>query len=275
MNLSEAIELFLEELEANGSSKANLTTYRHRLTRIFSAPAVVSQLTPADISRAIVELRRQSTRYTSHPTRPDKPGGLAPATLLGYVQATKTFCNWLHNHNLTTTNLAKHIKRPRYDHMSHDRKMTQDDFHLMHSLATQWATGTQLQVRTAAMFFFCVDTACRLGELATLQVDKLGYRPGDNSHHAEINGKTGRGIVYYGPHTAGVLSHWLRLRPKGSNHVWVNKDGKPLKQNGIYLALKRLAKQAGVKGRFSPQAIRHLNGYNYTSRANLALAQKN
>lgn len=109
--------------------------------------------------------------------------------------------------------------------------------------------------------------------MTSLQVENITKN--SDSYQATVWGKTGKGVVYFGALCAKYLNTWLKLRPKQhSSYVWVNAKGLPLSTSGVYLALKRLAIAAGVQGKFAPQAIRHLNGYNYTSKANLALAQK-
>lgn len=156
MKVFTALQFFLDELEANGSSPANVETYRKRLSRVcLTLPKNVQDVTAQDISKAVLLLRRGKDRYTTHPTRPELAGGLAPATLLGYVQSIKTFFNWCYKGGFTSSNLAVHIKRPSYDVISHNRKMTQADFKAMYKLAISWAdSGELLKIRTACMFFF-------------------------------------------------------------------------------------------------------------------------
>lgn len=273
--LSQKIELFLLEMEANGSSPANIATYENRLKRVAAyLPSRLSKIRPEDVSQAIVALRRQPKRFTSHPTRATLEGGLAPATIAGHVQAIKTFFNWCHNRGYTPINLAAHIKKGGYDHLADDRKMTKDDFDAMYKLAHQYSqSNDKMKIRTAAMFFFACDTACRLGELTNLRIPWLDLSGG----MARVNGKTKRGIVYFTPATITILKRWLAVRPSCSHDcLWVGFKNpfQPLGVSGVYQSLRRLAKAAGVRGRFAPQAIRHLNGYIYTSKANLAVAQK-
>jgi integrase/recombinase XerD len=48
------------------------------------------------------------------------------------------------------------------------------------------------------------------------------------------------------------------MRPKvETEYVFLNRFNKPLTGNGVYLMLKRLARRAGVEGRFNPHSFRH------------------
>ena len=71
-------------------------------------------------------------------------------------------------------------------------------------------------------------------------------------------GKKSR-LVFCGPQTVAALYAWLAVRPdqdSGDDHVFLGQRG-PLSEGGVYQVLRRLAKKAGIGGRFNPHAFRH------------------
>lgn len=64
--------------------------------------------------------------------------------------------------------------------------------------------------------------------------------------------------VFFTEETAEALNDYLTERTNcNSSYVFVGRYGKPLTESGVYQVFKRLAKRAGIKGRFNPHAWRH------------------
>jgi integrase/recombinase XerD len=58
--------------------------------------------------------------------------------------------------------------------------------------------------------------------------------------------------------TAALLAAWLDIRQKEVKEVFYNLDTlEPLTRNGLYQALRRMARRAGITGRFNPHSFRH------------------
>jgi len=66
--------------------------------------------------------------------------------------------------------------------------------------------------------------------------------------------------VPFGPQTARAIDRYLRLRRShvraASPKLWLGHAGKDLAYSGLYIALRRRADAAGVKG-FHPHRLRH------------------
>jgi len=103
--------------------------------------------------------------------------------------------------------------------------------------------------------------------LASLDLEKM---------EARVSGKTRVRVVDFGRRTAAALRAWLDVRPEvDHDRVFVSMvTGEPLGVGGIYQVFKRLARAAGVKGRFNPHALRHLVGQHFTDETNLELARQ-
>ena len=132
------------------------------------------------------------------------------------------------------------------------------------------------QPRDLALVAFVADTGCRRGEAASLRIVNLDLENGE----ALVDGKTDERLVDFGDRTAKALRAWLDVRPEvDHDYVFVSfsngpSNDDPLGVGGIYQVFKRLARAAGVTGRFNPHAVRHLVGQQFTDKSNLELARQ-
>ncbi len=91
-----------------------------------------------------------------------------------------------------------------------------------------------------------------------LHLDELELENGQDLVHEKGRGGNHKArMVYLLPETVDVLKAYLEVRPK-QNHdlVFCGLKG-PLTTTGVYQILKRLAKVAGIEGRYNPHAFRH------------------
>lgn len=112
--------------------------------------------------------------------------------------------------------------------------------------------------RDKALVLFLVDTGARSGGVVSLTIDQVNSA----SQTVELieKGEKSR-IVPVSGVTLQALQTWLAVRPVSqSRHVFLNRHGQPLTGSGLYQVLARIAKRAGVEGRFNPHAFRHFFG---------------
>jgi site-specific recombinase XerD len=112
--------------------------------------------------------------------------------------------------------------------------------------------------RDLAILSLMLDTGLRRGELAGMQVRDLNL--GQMVAFIEAStSKSRRGrAVAFGPTTAKAVTRYLRhpKAPRGMDEpLWRARTGMPLTGNEIYHAVRRRAKQAGIK--VHPHQMRH------------------
>ncbi len=281
MFVNEAIDYFLMDLEANGSSQRNIGTYRQRLGKMSDQlPDRVEDVSFRDLSAWVVALRRQSARYVGHDYRETVAGGLSGATIQGMVQAARTFWRWAEARGLVDQSPAAHLKRPTYDPMARDKAIGLEDVQKLRQTAVELSKlENWLLVRDGALWLFAMDTAARAGEVCSVEVCSCGaLEPerveGGLAFSAAVVGKSGAAHVYYTLPTAQAIARYIAVRPNSHyNELWLSKSHTPLTTGALYQAFQRLAGRAGV-ARSNPQALRHTNGLHYTTAGNLALAQR-
>ena len=292
MELAQALGDFLLALEARGCRPATVKSYRMRLAGLVSfllargigdlsakaqagLSAVSAQVDlgtvgPGDLDSWVVSLRRQSARWVDHPARPEQAGGLSPATISGRVQSAKALFDWCVRREYLEKSPASHLRKPKVNHHCDGSKvMAVEDLARLVAVAEKRADAGK--PRDLALLLFLVETGCRVGEAASLRLDWLDLEKGDGV----VEGKTDRRAVDFTEVTAEALRAWLAVRPVvGHVFVWVGQRGGPLSARGIYEVLRRLAKEAGVEGRFNPHAIRHLVGQSWSDAVNLELVRQ-
>lgn len=194
------------------------------------------------------DLLGQQDRWADHPTLPTRNGGLSRHTVHGYIRAARRFFRWCVLEQLLETSPAARLHPPRLPD-TEPKAISREDLDKILSAAED--SGP----RDYALVRFLADTGCRLGGLAGLTIEDLDLKR--NRAIVREKGKGGSGnvrAVYFGETTTAALETYIGERTTGP--VWLGTRG-PLTRGGIYQAIKRLAKRAGVDGRYNPHAFRH------------------
>ncbi|WP_322807274.1 tyrosine-type recombinase/integrase [Thermanaerothrix sp.] len=168
-------------------------------------------------------------------------------TLSNYVRSWRRFFRWCLDEGFIHHNPAQKLRKPPLPKKS-PAGISEDDL----SQLLQAAQYSTLPERNTALILFLADTGARLGGAASLTLDHL-----DLVNRRALVTEKGRGgkrerIVFLSPRVINALKKWLVVRgEQADERVFL------LSPNGIYQVLERLAKKAGVKGRWNPHSFRH------------------
>jgi site-specific recombinase XerD len=247
MLVSEAIEKFLKAKRVDGAKPATLTSYRATLRLLLDPDQDIEAVTVDDLLQRYLDLRERGDRFADHPSRPTVRGGLATTTLHKHVRQLKNFFNWLIDREIIRRNPARAIKRPRLPKAVPKGIGAEDLLKMID--AAQAMNGLAYAV-------VCVlaGTACRVGGLVALTLDDIHFA----EHTVVLHEKGDKSReVHLPPRAAEALRKYIdeERSCRYGSAVFIGRRG-PLTPNGIYLLLKRVAKQAGVS-RFNPHAFRH------------------
>jgi len=275
LSLNDAINhfLFAVALEVR---PATVAYYEKSLRPLRDILKPVGAVTTDDLRLCYAQLRDRQMRFDGHPLRPVQEGGLSIPTLHKYVRAWKRFFTWLVDEGYLLRSPAAKIKRPKLPYVR-PKDMTLQD------LERILAAAREECVRDYAIICFLADTACRVGGVAGLVLANLNLR----EHRAIVCEKGGdEREVTFEDRTARALRQYLdderrhqmdRLTQRGvliDGRVFLGPKG-PLTTSGVYLLIARLAKRAGVQGRYNPHSIRHAWARNALKRgANLKEVQQ-
>lgn len=258
MRLINALEDFYLSMDGVYSPNT-LKWYRHKLQPL------VWSLGDCDIEEITIQMLRtwradlanKTTTYEDHPTKPTKEGPMSRYTLHGHVRACRRFFKWLEEEEYLELNPAKRLELPaKPKGVRKGIKEKERDLII--------ETARNDNPRDYAIVLFLADTACRAAGVAGLTIDRLDL----DNYRAEVRekGKGGNNkarLVYFGEKTKQALEGWLRIRPTGKNcpfvFVNINKKGgiHGLTVSGVYQAIERLAKKAGVDSGWNPHNWRH------------------
>lgn len=177
--------------------------------------------------------------------------GYSAWTVDSYTRALKSFFNRMIDAGHLDESPAAHLRLYKLPKKS-PKDIRPGDIQLMLKHA-------RYNARDYAIIRVLYDTGCRVGEMISMTTD--GLRFGPDGGRAIVRGskvhKTR--FVFFGLETADAIRVYLDCRPwNAPGELWLShRDGKPITPNAVYQMMRRVAKSAGVEGRFNPHAFRH------------------
>ena len=246
MLLSEAIKVYVQAKTADGLSERTLTCYRRTLSYLlaFVGDREVGAVTVNDLRAYLADLR----------TRQGHGAVLSAFTIASYLTMTKAFFHWLAADGVIAENPAQRIKKQKG---KRDQPKAIDTEDLRKMLDA--SEGASVEERRArAVLLFLADTGCRAGGLVGLKLADLHLGQG----HALITEKGAKSRrVYLNPPTVAALRAWLAVRPATAlPYVFIGlrfPAESQLTPSGLFQIIRRVARLAGVTGRFNPHSFRH------------------
>ncbi|MFA5377805.1 MAG: tyrosine-type recombinase/integrase [Dehalococcoidia bacterium] len=115
-----------------------------------------------------------------------------------------------------------------------------------------------MALRDMAMILLMYDTGIRLGEMPRMKLEDVNLV----GHQLLIHGKGKRGkkdrLLHLSDATVKAIWTYLKSRKKQADLVWLSEESRPIDSGGIYQAVKRVIRRAGIQGRkASPHVFRH------------------
>ncbi len=252
-------------------SPRHTETLRYRLAPFCRAFPDVSSITPELVAAWFDDL--------SFPSN---------ASYNSYRQTFRSFFTWLTKNGALSESPADELPRKRFE--KRNKTTSFADFQKLRSQAELLAhSADPIDLRIAAIWFFAAETACRLGEIASLRyghvtqrLEEPHFTPHGYVYTVRITGKTGEGWVTFTEVAANALRAWLAVRPKpdevGHNGLWIgyqsNRWGAEMTISGVAMAFERVAGLAGVTQNFSSHCLRYLNCKYYVENYNPNIAQR-
>jgi site-specific recombinase XerD len=244
MKLSQAIEEFRLDIPVESTRRV----YMYTLNKLLKFLGDV-ELTAIDIAA----LRRW--REVVGGEDPVTKKKLSAHTFHRDVRQCRTFFNWCVDEQLLPYSPASRLKMPKLPKGEPPKAISEIDLERIINQARVYGSA-----RDYAVVRFLAESGGRVGGMLGLRLGDLYLPPdpgvGGQALVKEKGDKTR--TVRFGPETVRALRAWLVIRPrdKWGEVVFVGKRG-PLTVWGVRRLLERLAKAAGVEGRFNPHAFRH------------------
>lgn len=236
MRLSDAVLEFLLACEADGLSKSSLNWYKS-ITGQFAAAYDghhLREITATDMRRYLVRLKE----------------GYSEDSWGSYTRALHRFWKWAAA-EYGIVNPMRNIRYPQKPVPKH-RAADIEDILKMFEAAGE---------RDRAIIAFILDTGARAGGVCGLKLPDVDLKR--CTAKVTEKGRKTRSVPFKS-FTAVLIQDWLDVRPGHAAYVFPALDtGQKLTSNGLYQAMRRLGRRAGVQGRFNPHALRHAfsNGF--------------
>jgi site-specific recombinase XerD len=217
----------------------------------------IAEINGNDLRRFIIALRERH-KFASHPYTRPMEATISLQFIQTYARAVRAFFGFLHREGFIKRNPMEKVKMPKVPY----KVVPTFSGHDVEKLLCQPDKQTNRGFRDYAIMLTLIDTAARIGELASLKPEDVDLENG----YIKVMGKGGRErFIPFGHKVAKVLFKYkLRHRPEpeGVNSFWLTNDGRPLTAARMEKVIEAYGKSAGMK-RCYPHKLRHTSAVLY------------
>ena len=235
-------QAFLVALDSEGRSSSTSRLYQYGLRRLFGVldslglgAVPLAQLTREHLEHALAELRRE---------------GLRPSTRQAVHRAMRAFWRWALEEGEIRENVAARVKAPAGEEKVVDVLKDEQREVLFRSLRRD---ASLLGLRDLTAITMLSDTGLRASELLGLTVEAIDVQ----QRRALIMGKAARErVIGLETGTLRLLRRYWRRAGITEGAILRSRTGEALTLSGLYLAVRRRGKQAGIEN-LHPHVFRH------------------
>jgi site-specific recombinase XerD len=265
MRLSDALALFVVQLEADGRSVSTCDQYARHVSLLIRWLAQeemgndLDQITPEDLARFLVDPT----------TRTSKRGGPKRPTSMNALRSSlRAFFGYVHSAAWSKENPARLIRRARCGTAPPRGLSDQDRERLLDALTV--AQGEEAR-RDHMLFHLLLTTGMRLSAALGLTDKNVDLERADLVVFNCKGNRTERVIL--GPAIRDHLVGFLSGRPAGP--LFTGGNGRPMSRRHAVRRLDVWMLRAGCLGRVSPHGLRHSYAMTlYAQTGDLLLVQR-
>lgn len=206
----------------------------------------------------------------------------SPGTLRSVIGDIKQFHKWAKKNGFTSTNPAKHLKRPRTPYRN--RAVSEDDIiALLGAMAAQirpllfrdvfmqlqpsegtWTYHDLKTLHDLTLITMLYETGCRAGEICNMTTKEMNRSTAStNANTVTTYGKTADKTYHFTQKTAELWRIWAQVRPQNTAVAAVafwswrhNQNPTELTTNCLGQMIARQCRKHNIRP-FRPHAIRH------------------
>ncbi len=216
---------------------------------------------PTEI-RAFIQYLQQKRRFSNHPMNHTQERGLSSHTIHCYVRSVRAFWSWLVWEELVERSPFEKIRMPKIKRKVIPALSEHQLSGLINVIDGSVATG----YRDKVIVLTILDTALRVSELTSIELDKLWLEDG----LIKVEGKGGKErLVPIGKTVQKMLWRYINAYRPEPDHPWHNwlfltSHGQPLNKDRIDKIMSAYGKKAGITGvRCSPHTLRHTSAIRF------------
>ena len=247
MNVTQALNEFLEEKRSQGRAAATILFHQRLLTPFATFLEErhlqdIGSLSNADLRAFFGHL------YARH-----EAGEITKATVAAYDRSVRAFCSFCVQEKWLLEDPMKSRPRARIPRKQPDT-LSFDEIRILMDACEDDPLGR----RDQALMLFMLDTGLRAGEVCALTTadlfltadrGKIRVRAESTKDHEERT-------VPVSPETAKALRHYIQDLPVGARALFVSAAGSthelsvnPLTPGGLNQVMRRRASQSGISGK--------------------------
>jgi len=244
MDLTTAIEDFLQHLKLEQGLSANsIAAYRADLAHLAGRfPRTTAQaITPSNLNQYFNYLAAL---------------GRKPATLARKLSAVKRFFEYLHERGLVERNPAGGYRAPKIARYHPDYLSVEE----IEQILAATDIDPRLAVRDRMVIELLYGCGLRISELLDLKIGGLEFEAG----FIKVTGKGNKQrLVPLGKYAKEAIEKYLdspersRFPAHGSRHLLVNRSGRRFSRVGLWKAIRKLVRRAGITKTVTPHTFRH------------------
>ncbi len=252
ITVAQALDLFMTSMVSEGKATKTINWYQQMLAslRIRCGETSLEAITTDELRAWLAERSTSQTLYEGHGYRPAVTGTRSIYTHHGYSRAARRFFAWLVEEKKIAVSPAKSIKLPRLPKKRTPKAAEISDIRAMLDVAAKTNT------LAAALLVIICSSGCRVGGVTHLRRRDLATDLSEAQVTEKFNKQR---IIYLDESARDYLQRYLDKHPCGPDDFIFpgRRKGKPMNGESVWHLFKRIAEEAGVKGRFNPHAFRH------------------
>jgi integrase/recombinase XerD len=242
----DSTQQFLATLQTErGASLNTLSAYRRDLLRFQAFVAQqgweLFRVKPEQLSHYLLHLRRQ---------------GLGSRSVARHLSSLRGYYRFLARDGLTRRDPTEHLESPRQERRL-PRTLSVDE---VSALLERVPGGHPVEIRDRALLELLYATGMRATECLTLRLEDLNLTAG----YVICMGKGSRQrLVPTGSQAIRWVRQYLQsarpmcVRRTDSGYLFVNRRGRPLTRQALWVIIRRAAQRAQIRAAVSPHTLRH------------------
>jgi site-specific recombinase XerC len=243
MMISEAIEQYLLQLEADGRSQHTIRQARRHTALLvrFLGDHEIAEVGHTDVARFLVSAMATKTAQGTIKK---------PVSMNALRSSVRTLFGFAHAAGIVPANPARLVRRARVGPRA-PRGLSGDE--LVRLRAAFAEASTWADRRDVALFTLLLDSGIRIGSALALEVGDLDLAGGE-AHLRTVKGGGGQ-VVFL---TAGVVELLgVLVAGRGAGPVFTRADGGRIGSRQVNRRLALWCRRAGLGRAVSPHALRH------------------
>ena len=172
--------------------------------------------------------------------------GKKASTQNGYITYLKNFFGWLQDEEYILKNPAKKLSFTKVPKLILEGYQADN---------LEKLRGACITVKEKALFELLESTACRISEIATLDINNINF----SEKSIKVTGKGNKQrIVYFSTKAKLHMEEYLKTRKGESNMFFLSdkKPHQPIKSRALQLIIKNIKERSGVTERVHPHKFR-------------------